>query len=193
LAVGTLEEIIDDNHAIVTSSMGSEYYVTIMSFVNQDLLEPGCSVLLHNKVMSVIGILADDQDPMVSVMKVEKAPTETYADIGGLYEQVSCPSSSASFTPPPLPQIQEMKEAVELPLTHPELYEDIGIKPPKGVILYGEPGTGKTLLAKAVANQTSATFLRVVGSELIQKYLGSFIEFLQFHLTSNPLQAMVLS
>merc|ERR1711935_58033 len=65
-----------------------------------------------------------------------------------------------------------MGEAVELPLTHPELYEDIGIKPPKGVILYGEPGTGKTLLAKAVANQTSASFLRVVGSELIQKYLG---------------------
>merc|ERR1711968_7336 len=68
--------------------------------------------------------------------------------------------------------IQEIKEAVELPLTHPELYEDIGIRPPKGVILYGEPGTGKTLLAKAVANSTSATFLRVVGSELIQKYLG---------------------
>ena len=69
-------------------------------------------------------------------------------------------------------QIHEIKEAVELPLTHPELYEDIGIKPPKGVILYGEPGTGKTLLAKAVANSTSASFLRVVGSELIQKYLG---------------------
>merc|ERR1719253_440033 len=66
----------------------------------------------------------------------------------------------------------EIKEAVELPLTHPELYEDVGIKPPKGVILYGVPGTGKTLLAKAVANETSATFLRVVGSELIQKYLG---------------------
>merc|ERR1712113_636963 len=69
-------------------------------------------------------------------------------------------------------QIQEIKEAVELPLTHPELYEDIGIKPPKGVILYGEPGTGKTLLAKAVANSTSATFLRIVGSELVQKELG---------------------
>lgn len=65
-----------------------------------------------------------------------------------------------------------MQESVELPLTHPELYEEMGIKPPKGVILYGVPGTGKTLLAKAVANQTSATFLRVVGSELIQKYLG---------------------
>lgn len=80
-----------------------------------------------------------------------------------------------------------MKEAVELPLTHPELYEDIGIKPPKGVILYGEPGTGKTLLAKAVANQTSATFLRVVGSELIQKYLGSFTKFILFRLSCRML------
>lgn len=155
LGVGSLEELIDDNHAIVSSSVGPEYYVNIVSSVNQDLLEPGCSVLLHNKTMSVVGILTDDTDPMVSVMKVEKAPLETYADIGGLEEQ-----------------IQEIKEAVELPLAHPELYEDIGIHPPKGVILYGEPGTGKTLLAKAVANQTSATFLRVVGSELIQKYLG---------------------
>jgi len=155
LGVGSLEELIDDNHAIVSSSVGPEYYVNILSSVNQDLLEPGCAVLLHNKTMSVVGILSDDEDPMVSVMKVEKAPLESYADIGGLEEQ-----------------IQEIKEAVELPLAHPELYEDIGIKPPKGVILYGEPGTGKTLLAKAVANQTSATFLRVVGSELIQKYLG---------------------
>uniref|UniRef100_A0A7S3JUF5 26S proteasome regulatory subunit 4 homolog n=1 Tax=Aureoumbra lagunensis TaxID=44058 RepID=A0A7S3JUF5_9STRA len=155
LAVGSLEEMIDDNHAIVSSSVGPEYYVSVMSFVNQDLLEPGCSVLLHNKVMSVVGILSDDTDPMVSVMKVDKAPLESYAMIGGLEQQ-----------------IQEIKEAVELPLKHPELYEEVGIKPPKGVILYGVPGTGKTLLAKAVANQTSATFLRVVGSELIQKYLG---------------------
>ena len=146
MGVGTLEELIDDNHAIVSSSMGPEYYVNILSSVNQDLLEPGSSVLLHNKTMSVVGILEDDADPMVAVMKVEKAPLESYADIGGLEEQ-----------------IQEIKEAVELPLAHPELYEDIGIKPPKGVILYGVPGTGKTLLA---------TFLRVVGSELIQKYLG---------------------
>lgn len=102
----------------------------------------------------MVGVLSDDTDPMVTVMKLEKAPQETYADIGGLDTQ-----------------IQEIKESVELPLTHPEYYEEMGIKPPKGVILYGPPGTGKTLLAKAVANQTSATFLRVVGSELIQKYL----------------------
>ncbi|KAH0478311.1 MAG: hypothetical protein KVP17_004396, partial [Porospora cf. gigantea B] len=124
-------------------------------FVDREQLEPGTSVLLHNKTLAVVGILEDEADPMVSVMKVEKAPLESYADIGGLQQQ-----------------ILELKEAVELPLVHPELYDEIGIRPPKGVILYGPPGTGKTLLAKAVANETSATFLRVVGSELIQKYLG---------------------
>jgi len=155
MSVGNLEEIIDDNHAIVSTSVGSEHYVSILSFVDKDQLEPGCSVLLNHKVHAVVGVLSDDTDPMVTVMKLEKAPTESYADIGGLDAQ-----------------IQEIKESVELPLTHPEYYEEMGIKPPKGVILYGPPGTGKTLLAKAVANQTSATFLRVVGSELIQKYLG---------------------
>jgi len=153
--VGSLEEFIDENHCIVSTAMGPEYYVNILSFVDKDQLEPGSSVLIHHKNMSVIGLLGDEVDPLVSVMKVDKAPLESYSDIGGLEDQIT-----------------EMKEAVELPLTHPELYEDVGIKPPKGVIPYGVPGTGKTLLAKAVANETSATFLRVVGSELIQKYLG---------------------
>ncbi|SJK86629.1 26S proteasome regulatory subunit T2 [Babesia microti strain RI] len=155
MGVGVLEEIIDDSHAIVSFSVGPEYYVSILSFVDKSELELGASVLLHNKTNSIVGILTDEVDPLVSVMKAEKAPLESYADIGGLEQQ-----------------IEEIKESVELPLTNPELYEDIGIKPPKGVILYGPPGTGKTLLAKAVANETSATFLRVVGSELIQKYLG---------------------
>jgi 26S proteasome regulatory subunit T2 len=155
LSVGTMEEMIDEQHAIVSSGAGPESYVSILSFVNQDLLEPGCSVLLHNRTEAIVGVLQDDEDPTVSVMKVEKAPDVSYADIGGLESQ-----------------IMEIKEAVELPLTHPELYEDIGIRPPKGVILYGEPGTGKTMLAKAVASSTSATFLRMVGSELIQKYQG---------------------
>ncbi|KAK2103209.1 26S proteasome regulatory subunit 4 [Saguinus oedipus] len=121
---------------------------------DKDLLEPGCSVLLNHKVNAVTGVLMDDTDPLVTVMKVEKVPQETYANTGGLDNQ-----------------IQEIKESMELPLTHPEYYEEKSIKPPKGVILYGSPGIGKTLLAKAVANQTSATFLRVVGSELIRKYL----------------------
>ncbi|KAJ1368430.1 ATPase of 26S proteasome regulatory subunit 4 [Parelaphostrongylus tenuis] len=155
MAVGSLEEIIDDQHVIVSTNVGSEHYVNIMSFVDKEQLEPGCAVLLNHKNHADIGVLADDTDPMVSVMKLEKAPQETYADVGGLDQQ-----------------IQEIKESVELPLTHPEYYEEMGIKPPKGVILYGCPGTGKTLLAKAVAKQTSATFLRIVGSELIQKYLG---------------------
>lgn len=155
MAVGTLEEMVDDDHAIISTASGPEFYVPILSFVDKDLLEPGCQVLLHHKTQAIVGILQDDTDPMVSVMKLDKAPTESYADVGGLEQQ-----------------IQEIKESVELPLTHPELYEEMGISPPKGVILYGAPGTGKTLLAKAVANQTSATFLRVVGSELIQKYLG---------------------
>lgn len=107
----------------------------MLSIVDKDQLEPGCSVLLKHQRNTVVGILSDETDPMVSVMKVEKAPTESYADIGGLDDQV-----------------REIKEAVELPLTNPELYEDIGITAPKGVILYGAPGTGKTLLAKAVAN-----------------------------------------
>ena len=153
MAVGTLEEVIDDEHAIVKETQ--QHYVRIMSFVDKSKLEPGCSVLLHHKNHYVVGVLDDDSDPLVATMRLDKAPKETYGDIGGLHSQ-----------------IQEIKEAVELPLTHPQYYEEMGIKPPKGVILYGPPGTGKTLLAKAVANQTSATFIRLVGSELIKKYSG---------------------
>ena len=86
-----------------------------LTFVDKDQLEPGCSVLLNHKVHAVVGVLSDDTDPMVTVMKLEKAPQETYADIGGLDQQ-----------------IQEIKESVELPLTHPEYYEEMGIKPPQG-------------------------------------------------------------
>lgn len=84
MSVGTLEEIIDDNHAIVSTSVGSEHYVSILSFVDKDQLEPGCSVLLNHKVHAVVGVLGDDTDPMVTVMKLEKAPQETYTDIGGI-------------------------------------------------------------------------------------------------------------
>lgn len=181
MTVGTLEEIIDDEHAIVSSATGPEHYVPIMSFVDKDMLEPGCQVLLHNHGSAVVGVLADDVDPMVSVMKVDKAPTESYADVGGLEQQIQEIKVSGEQSAYMMVEWESMsdplhlhcpQESVELPLTHPELYEEMGIRPPKGVILYGPPGTGKTLLAKAVANQTSATFLRMVGSELIQKYLG---------------------
>ncbi|CAL5345629.1 unnamed protein product [Camellia sinensis] len=108
MSVGNLEELIDENHAIVSSSVGPEYYVGILSFVDKDQLEPGCAILMHNKVLSVVGLLQDEVDSMVSIMKVEKAPLESYADIGGLDAQ-----------------IQEIKEAVEFPLTHPELFEKV--------------------------------------------------------------------
>ena len=88
LKVGDLEEIIDDDHAIVAPHSGLEYYTPILSVVDKDQLEPGCSVLLNHKVHAVVGGLGDDTDPMVTVMKLEKAPQETYADIGGLDQQI---------------------------------------------------------------------------------------------------------
>jgi len=94
-------------------------------------------------------------DASVSMMTVEEKPDVTYDDVGGCKDQ-----------------IQELKEVVELPLLHPERFVKLGIDPPKGVLLYGPPGTGKTLCARAVANRTDACFIRVIGSELVQKYIG---------------------
>ncbi|XP_067132248.1 26S proteasome regulatory subunit 4-like [Centruroides vittatus] len=155
MIVAILQELFEDDFAIVATSAGDEHFVPILSFVDKTQLELKCKVLLNHENYAVVGILQDDVRPFVSVMKLDKAPLQSYADIGGLETQ-----------------IREVKESVEYPLTHPELYEEMGISSPKGVILYGPPGSGKTLLVKAVANQTSATFLRVTGSELIQKYRG---------------------
>ena len=94
-------------------------------------------------------------DPLVSLMMVEKVPDSTYDMVGGLDKQ-----------------IKEIKEVIELPVKHPELFEALGIAQPKGVLLYGPPGTGKTLLARAVAHHTECTFIRVSGSELVQKFIG---------------------
>lgn len=94
-------------------------------------------------------------DPSVTMMTVEEKPDVTYAEVGGAKEQ-----------------IQKIREVVELPMLNPERFVTLGIDPPKGVLLYGPPGTGKTLLARAVANQTDACFIRVIGSELVQKYVG---------------------
>lgn len=89
------------------------------------------------------------------MMQVEEKPDVTYADVGGCKEQ-----------------IEKLREVVEIPLLHPERFVTLGIEPPKGVLLYGPPGTGKTLCARAVANRTDACFIRVIGSELVQKYVG---------------------
>ena len=91
----------------------------------------------------------------MSLMRVEKVPDSTYETLGGLDKQV-----------------KEIKEVIELPIKHPEIFESLGISQPKGVLLYGPPGTGKTLLARAVAHHTDCCFIRVSGSELVQKYIG---------------------
>lgn len=113
MSVGNLEEIIDDSHAIVSSSVGPEYYVNILSFVDKGQLEPGCSVLMHNKALSIVGTLSDEADPMVSVMKVDKAPLESYADVGGLETQVCDPSLSPTQLPSHAPFVAADANLVE--------------------------------------------------------------------------------
>lgn len=158
MIVGTLEEFIDEDHCIVSLSTSDlHYYVRILSFVDRKLLKLKSSVLLHPKAHHIVGVLDKaDTNRAVNAMKVESKPRASYSDIGGLEAQ-----------------IQEIKETVELPLTHPELFEEIGIPSPSGVILYGPPGTGKSLLAQAVANATKATFIHLCGSELVQATSGS--------------------
>ena len=89
MAVGTMEEIIDDDHAIISTASGPEHYISIMSYVDKVLLEPGCQVLLHHKTHAIVGVLQDDADPLVNITKLDKAPTESYADVGGLENQIS--------------------------------------------------------------------------------------------------------
>merc|ERR1712019_204317 len=116
---------------------------------------PGARVALRADSYLLHKILPNKVDPLVQLMRVEKAPDSTYEMVGGLDKQ-----------------IKEIKEVIELPVKHPELFEALGIAQPKGVLLYGPPGTGKTLLARAVAHHTDCTFIRVSGSELVQKYIG---------------------
>lgn len=127
----------------------------VLSTLNREELKPNSSIALHRHSHSVVDILPSETDSSIQLMTVGERPDVTYQDVGGLDIQK-----------------QELKEAIELPLTNHELYAQIGIDPPRGVLLYGPPGTGKTMLAKAVAHHTTASFIRVVGSEFVQKYLG---------------------
>ncbi|TNV72845.1 hypothetical protein FGO68_gene17609 [Halteria grandinella] len=155
LGTGNFVEMIDEDYGVVGSTSGSQYLVRVLSTLNREDLKPNARVALHRSSQSVVDILPPDTDAAVQMMKMTEKPDVSYTDVGGLDIQK-----------------QEIREAIELPLTHPELYSQIGIDPPRGVLLYGPPGTGKTMLAKAVANQTSAAFIRMVGSEFVQKYLG---------------------
>ena len=194
LVIGQFNEMIDANYGIVSSTAGSNYYVRILSTLDREMLKPNTSIALHRHSHSVVDILPPESDSTVQLM-TEK-PDVTYKDIGGMDIQK-----------------QEVREAIELPLIQHHLYQQIGIDPPRGVLLYGPPGTGeslfvgrgceyisitfpviivcltthtihslflsikcinvgKTMMAKAVANATSATFISMVGSEFVQKYLG---------------------
>ncbi len=132
-----------------------QYVVDIDKSIDINDVATGARVALRNDSYVLHHILPTKVDPLVSLMKVEKVPDSTYDMIGGLDQQ-----------------IKEIKEVIELPIKHPELFESLGIAQPKGVLLYGPPGTGKTLLARAVAHHTDCTFIRVSGSELVQKYIG---------------------
>ncbi|CAB1333475.1 unnamed protein product [Coregonus sp. 'balchen'] len=143
LVIGQFLEAVDQNTAIVGSTTGSNYYVRILSTIDRELLKPNASVALHKHSNALVDVLPPEADSSIMMLT-------SGMDI----------------------QKQEVREAVELPLTHFELYKQIGIDPPRGVLMYGPPGCGKTMLAKAVAHHTTAAFIRVVGSEFVQKYLG---------------------
>ncbi len=155
LVIGTITDVVDNNRAIVRSSAGPRFLVRTSPSIDPEDLKPGVRCTLNQQSLAIVEILPMSYDSRVYGMELVEYPQERYEDIGGLEAQVI-----------------EVKEAVELPLKRPELFEKIGIDPPKGILLHGPPGTGKTLLAKAVAHETQACFLRVVGSELVQKYIG---------------------
>jgi proteasome regulatory subunit len=155
LIIGSIKDVLVDGRVIVKSSTGPDFIVSTSEYVPMEDITVGARVALNKQTLAVMSVLPASLDPIVIGAEIVEKPSISYNDIGGLEEQ-----------------IREIREAVEDPLLRPELYKRVGIEPPKGVLLVGPPGTGKTLLAKAVAHQTNATFIRMVGSELVQKYIG---------------------
>ncbi len=155
LIEAVIVKVLDNNKVVVKSSTGPNLIVNVLDSVPKEELKPGRHVALNQKGSTIVAVLPEYTDPYVSSMEVIERPNVSYKDIGGLKEQ-----------------IMEIREVVELPLKNPKLFEEIGIEPPKGVLLYGPPGCGKTLLAKAVAHEANATFISIVGSELVQKFIG---------------------
>ncbi|MGV8174318.1 MAG: proteasome-activating nucleotidase [Methanothrix sp.] len=154
MIVGTIADVLDENRVIVKSSTGPRFVVNLSQFIEEEI-KIGAQVGLNQQSFAVMCVLPSPRDPAVFGMEIEEAPDVHFDQIGGLENQIS-----------------EIREIVELPLKRPDLFTAVGIEPPKGVLLHGPPGTGKTILAKAVAQSTEATFLRVVGSEFVQKYIG---------------------
>ena len=153
--IGTVMDVLDDGRVSIKSSSGPDFVVHISEGIDKENLDIGERVALHRQTLAVLETLPSTKDPLIMGAEVEKKPTETYKDIGGLVNE-----------------LHELRSTVELPMLYPERFTDVGIEPPKGVLLGGQPGTGKTLMAKAVAHATNATFIRLIGSELVQKYIG---------------------
>ncbi|HIC50167.1 MAG: proteasome-activating nucleotidase [Candidatus Thalassarchaeum betae] len=152
--IGFIQDRVGDN-AVVRNSNGTVFLVSVNRRLDESLLIPGARVALNQDSLSIIEVLDNSWDPLVSGTEIIEKPLTTFSDIGGLDEQ-----------------IKQIRQAIELPFERPEAFREFGIEPPKGVLITGPPGTGKTMLAKAVANSTEATFLGLVGSELAQKYIG---------------------
>jgi 26S proteasome regulatory subunit T6 len=153
--VGEVVKAMGKTKVLVKVGPEGKYVVDIDKDIDINKCLPNTRVALRNDSYQLHLILPTKVDPLVSLMKVEKVPDSTYDMVGGLDKQ-----------------IREIKEVIELPIKHPELFESLGVAQPKGVLLYGPPGTGKTLLARAVAHHTDCTFVRVSGAELVQKYIG---------------------
>ncbi|KAL3915759.1 MAG: hypothetical protein SGILL_005495, partial [Bacillariaceae sp.] len=154
--IGDVLKRLDAERFIVKASSGPRYVVGCRTRLNHDNLKPGTRVALDMTTLTIMRVLPREVDPTVFHMQAgEEDGGVSFADIGGLNEQ-----------------IRELREVIELPLTNPELFIRVGIKAPKGVLLYGPPGTGKTLLARALASNISATFLKVVASAIVDKYIG---------------------
>ncbi|MHC1592589.1 MAG: proteasome-activating nucleotidase [Methermicoccaceae archaeon] len=153
LLVGTVNDIIDEDNAVVKISNGNSFLVALGEELEE--VEVGSLVVMNQQTLAVVDTLPSTYSTIIKHTELIEDTCVDFSQIGGLKEQ-----------------IRELRETVELPLTQPELFERVGIEPPQGVLLYGPPGTGKTLLAKAVAHSTNAKFVRIVGSELVQKYIG---------------------
>ena len=155
LIIGHVQDIINEEQAVVRSSNGTVFFVACNRRLDPEVLTAGARVALNQDTLSIVRVLSQARDPLVTGAELIERPAMSYGDIGGLADQISL-----------------LREAIEWPLERPESFRKVGIEPPKGVMLVGPPGCGKTLLAKAVAASSDATFIRLVGSELAQKYIG---------------------
>ena len=153
LYLATVEELTDDGVVIKQHGNNQEVLTEASPHLDSEL-EAGDRVAINDS-FAIQQLLDDETDSRAQAMEIDASPTVSYEDIGGIDDQ-----------------IREVREAVEDPLTSPEMFEEVGVDPPSGVLLYGPPGTGKTMLAKAVANETDATFIKMAGSELVRKFIG---------------------